>query len=661
MDTSGKSPSEIEMEWFENVYRGDVPQLTARAVVIGSLLGAVMSLSNLFVGLKTGWGLGIAITACILSFTIGAGLKRIGLLGSNLSILENNCMQSTASSAGYSTGSTIVSAISALLLIQGHHIPFWTLMSWTVLLAVLGVFLAIPMKRQMINIEQLPFPSGLAAAETLRSLYAKGEAASRKARGLGIASGLGGLVAFVRDNRLTWWPGFMKLPEMVNFPGALAGRDLASWTISFEMSAIMIAAGAIIGMKVAWSMLAGGVLNYALIAPHIYEKGIIQELGYKNIVSWSLWGGTALMVSSGLLTFAFQWKTVWRALAGTGRMLRGEHRGGDAAPTGGNAAPTGGDAVPTSGNAAPTGGDAVPTSGNAAPTGGDAAPMGAGRGSGDEKLRRMEAIEVPGSWFSLGVIVSGAGIVTVQVVSFSIDWWMGAVSVFMTFFLAVVACRATGETDITPIGAMGKITQLTYGIIAPTNITANLMTAGVTAGAAASAADLLTDLKSGYLLGANPRKQFIAQFLGVFAGAAAIVPAFYLLAPSPEALGGERFPAPGAQVWKGVAELLANGLASLHPSAQLALALGAGAGIALATLDRFAPARVRVFLPSAMGLGLAFVVPFWNTLSIFIGATAAYLARKTPAGPYTIPVASGIIAGESLIGVLMALSSAIGP
>ena len=118
IDPTGKSPSEIELEWFNKIYRGDMPQLTIRAVLMGCILGGVMSLSNLFVGLKTGWGLGIAITACILSFTFGAVLRRTGLLGSNLSILENNCMQSAASSAGYSTGSTMVSAVSALLLIQ---------------------------------------------------------------------------------------------------------------------------------------------------------------------------------------------------------------------------------------------------------------------------------------------------------------------------------------------------------------------------------------------------------------------------------------------------------------------------------------------------------------------------------------------------------------
>ena len=69
------------------------------------------------------------------------------------------------------------------------------------------------------------------------------------------------------------------------------------------------------------------------------------------------------------------------------------------------------------------------------------------------------------------------------------------------------------------------------------------MRVGVTVGAVASSADLLTDLKSDYLLGANPRKQFIAQFLGIFAGALVIVPAFYLIVPTASVLGGEEFPA----------------------------------------------------------------------------------------------------------------------
>jgi uncharacterized oligopeptide transporter (OPT) family protein len=116
IETTGRSPTEIELEWFEKYYRGGLPQLMWRAVLFGMALGGVMSLSNLYVGLKTGWGLGVAITACVLSFSMGALLQRIGLLRTNLSILENNCMQSTASSAGYSTGSTIVGAIIAWIL-----------------------------------------------------------------------------------------------------------------------------------------------------------------------------------------------------------------------------------------------------------------------------------------------------------------------------------------------------------------------------------------------------------------------------------------------------------------------------------------------------------------------------------------------------------------
>jgi OPT family oligopeptide transporter len=610
IDPAGKSPEQIELEWFEKYYHGDIPQLTVRAVLIGMVLGGVMSLSNLYVGLKTGWGLGVAITACILSFSIGAALQRIGLLRANLSILENNCMQSTASSAGYSTGSTMVGAISALLMIRGEHLPFWTLLLWTIFLAILGVIVAIPMKRQMINIEQLKFPSGVAAAQTLRSLYVKEGETSKQASGLGIAALLGAVVGFARNNTFAWYPKALKIPAMINIPGAIAGQKFAQWTISLDMSLIMIGAGAIIGIRVAWSMFLGGLFNYAYLAPIMYERGVIKQLGYQGVVAWSLWGGTAIMLTSGLLTFAFQWRTIRRSFSEMSKILIGRR-------------------------------PEVP----------------------DRKLTAMKEIEVPDTWFLLGMAAATIGVVSLQVISFSIHWWMGIISVAMTFFLALVACRATGETDITPIGAMGKITQLFYGVIAPANITTNLMTACVTAGVGASSADLLTDLKSGYLLGANPRKQFLAQFFGIFAGAAVIVPAFYVVVPTPQVLGGDQFPAPAAQVWKAVAELLAQGLSSLDITERLALTIGGLVGIFLPVLERLLPAKSRQFIPSAMGLGLAFVIPFWNTLSIFLGALIAWvLERKAKeiSLKYTIPVASGMIAGESLMGVLMALFATLG-
>ena len=96
------TPEEIERQWFEQVYKGSgdsMAQLTWRAVIMGSVLGGVLSLTNLYIGLKSGWLFGVAITSCILSYAIWTSLYKVGLVRTKMTILENNCMQSTASAA----------------------------------------------------------------------------------------------------------------------------------------------------------------------------------------------------------------------------------------------------------------------------------------------------------------------------------------------------------------------------------------------------------------------------------------------------------------------------------------------------------------------------------------------------------------------------------
>ncbi|MBO7107929.1 MAG: OPT/YSL family transporter, partial [Verrucomicrobia bacterium] len=105
------TPEEIERQWYEQVYRGDsMKQLTVRAVVTGAVLGSILSITNLYIGLKSGWGFGVTLTACILSYTLWTAFQKMGWTKEPMTILENNCMQSAASSSGYSTGSTLVSA-----------------------------------------------------------------------------------------------------------------------------------------------------------------------------------------------------------------------------------------------------------------------------------------------------------------------------------------------------------------------------------------------------------------------------------------------------------------------------------------------------------------------------------------------------------------------
>src|SRR6202012_3082452 len=133
---------------------------------------------------------------------------KIGFAKTPMTILENNCMQSTASSAGYSTGGTLIAAFAAFIMLNGHALPLGLTMAWVFFLAVLGVTMAVPMKKQMINIEQLRFPSGVAAAETLKALHSQGDKGMRAGKALGIA----GILAALDD---FWHDGFAVLDDFL--------------------------------------------------------------------------------------------------------------------------------------------------------------------------------------------------------------------------------------------------------------------------------------------------------------------------------------------------------------------------------------------------------------------------------------------------------------
>ncbi|MEI7807056.1 MAG: OPT/YSL family transporter, partial [Verrucomicrobiota bacterium] len=107
------TPEEQDRQWFEQCYRGDSQrQLTVRAVVMGGLLGMFTAVSNLYTTLKIGWSFGVSITACVISFVVWNSIcKILGGRVSRMSILENNCMQSTATAAGSSTGATLAVAL----------------------------------------------------------------------------------------------------------------------------------------------------------------------------------------------------------------------------------------------------------------------------------------------------------------------------------------------------------------------------------------------------------------------------------------------------------------------------------------------------------------------------------------------------------------------
>jgi uncharacterized oligopeptide transporter (OPT) family protein len=621
---------DLERRWLQQVYtgRGDTQkQLTLRAVLMGGLLGMFMSLSNLYTMLKVGGIFGVAITACVLSFLIWNGLRALsGGRLSRMSILENNCMQSTASAAGYSTGGTVATALGALLLMQGFHQSWQVVALFVFFTAALGVFLAVPLKRQMINVEQLKFPSGIAAAVTLESLYLKGTEALRKAYALLLCLAAGGLAAWLRTSgsllnelRRSGHPqawlekiqGFLFLPEALNFPRWLSPIARGQMTgLAFEPGLLVVGAGMLAGARVSFSMLAGSVLLYFGVAPALLAMDLahagtpgyqasfsLSDNGNFNPIRWALWGGTSVMLFSSLAQVALQWQTMARAFGSFKRARAGQ---GDA----------------------------------------------------------LAGIEVPIGWLIAGLVPITIGMVAVQYVAFHISIALGLFSVAFSLIVSLVCCRATGETDTTPIGAMGKLTQLLYAVIPGASGIAsiNLMAAGTTAAAGTSAADLLTDLKSGYLLGANPRKQFLAQLIGVVFGTVAVVPAWFALVPNKQAL--EAFNPPATNMWKAVADLLTQGIQMLPLTARWAIVLGAIVGVALPLAEKLFP-RAKPYLPSAIGLGLSWVMVFQTTLSFAIGGLIVAVwqrLHKKSSHLYAVPIASGFVAGESVVAALIAIA-----
>ena len=323
------TPEEIERQWYDQCFKGrgdTVKQLTWRAVIMGSALGGILSLTNIYIGLKAGWGFGVAITACILSYAIWSGLFKIGVAKTQMTILENNCMQSTASAAGYSTGGTLISAFAAYILLNNATLPLPLMLGWVFFIAILGVTMAIPMKRQMINIEQLRFPSGIAAAETLRALHSKGAKGARAANALGIWALLAALNAFLADGLRLISSSLerFQLSTMVgSLNTAVLGEAWVGRTVSIAWDPVFIAAGMFVGMRVALSMLFGSITCWMIFVPwlqtHVPEAAGLE--GFRGLVQWTLWGGTACMVTSGILSVLLQWRSAARAFRGLGAML----------------------------------------------------------------------------------------------------------------------------------------------------------------------------------------------------------------------------------------------------------------------------------------------------------------------------------------------------
>lgn len=577
-----------------------VPALTFRAVSTGMLFGGVLSLCNIYLGLKIGWGMNMSIAAALLGFgfwqasTSLFGLRKFG-------VLENNLNQTAASSAASISSAGLVAPIPALTMLTGRTFGYWELSFWVLSVALVGVVVAIGLRKQMLVRDNLAFPGGLATGQTLKEIYAKGSEAAARVRML-----LGGMVAGAASKIAILVFGIHKLafPGAISTKagGALAGNGISKITLNnlgfaLDPSIMMIAVGAIIGLRASASMMLGAGIAWLGVAPYVLdagwaEAGAVDKGWFGPVVKWMLWPGVAMMVTASLTSFSFSWRAVLAAFRG---------------------------------------------------------------GSGDDVYDPGGAHDVPRRAYMAAVVAVAGLSVFLQVAMFDIHFVLATAGVALTFALAIVAGRVSGETGVTPVGAMGKVTQLTFGIVNPGNAVSNLMAANVTGGAASQCADLLNDLKSGLMLGAAPKQQVVAQACGVISGAFCGSAAYLILIPDPaNMLLTEEWAAPAVAQWKAVAEVFAEGIGAMPTGALTALAIGGIAGIALAILEKTAPKHIARWIPSPVSVGLAFAIPAYYAFSFFLGAvvmTAGERFAKSWTARFGIVLAAGIMAGESLAGV----------
>lgn len=592
-----------------------MPELTLRSVLTGMLIGGVLSTCNIYAGLKIGWGMNMSVTASLLGFALWKALQVTGTR--EFSILECNLNQTTASSAAAVSSAGLVAPIPALTIMTGYQYTWQILAGWTLSVMLVGIVAGIGLRRQLIVVDKLPFPGGLAAAETLKQMYAVGKEAMARVKMLGLGAVLAASAALTIElaKIQKWAPALgWAAPAPVAAKG-ITKVSLTNLGFALDPSPLMAAVGVLVGIRASTSLFLGSLIAYGILGPYALSQGwvlpspkLADKSWYTPLLSWLLWPGVSMMVTSSLASLAFSWRSMLRAFM----------------------------------------------------------PGSKGKASDDDELPADSRLRdvVPMKWF-LGALVVVAIFATITQVSlFSIAWWTAILGVLLTFVLAIVTGRVTGETNVTPVGAMGKVTQLVFGIIQPGNVAANLMSANVTGGAASQAGDLLHDLKAGLILGASPRRQAIAQAFGALSGALIGSAAYLVLVRDAKTmLLTDQWPAPAVASWKAVAELFAKGLSAMPPGALAAIWIGGGVGILLAVLEKKLPVAARKWVPSPSSMGLGFVIPAYQGFSMLLGAVLALIVQKrapTWAERFLIVLASGFIAGESLTGVGIALHKMLG-
>jgi uncharacterized oligopeptide transporter (OPT) family protein len=640
----GHSPADLA-----GVKPSHISEMTPRAIFVGLIVAGIMGASYPYIVLKLGFGPNVSVVAAFFGYmmlsAIALATRVLFGIQKAYNRWENNIVETCGTAAAQTAFMCVLLAAFEMLRDKkiGFDIKLTPLQSfvWLTCAGLLGTLVAVPLRQHYIVDEKLTYADGVAAGETLIVLdpeHAAGAAdpelaaQGKKAAG---ALGIGALVsAFgfaLREESflLQWMPDGWSIGQrfaLLLEPMKGAGEKLmlifhGVRTVSLEASAwwvkqlqrtgvgisfglLSLGSGALVGLRINVSMMLGATISWVVASLALPKLGWVldahthEALANPSKKEILFW---VMWPATGMMVCSGLTSLAlkWRVLVKTFKSLAGAKVGG-----------------------------------------------------GDFPLRGV----------AVGVVVSATGLVIVQSVNLHIPAWITLVAIVLSLPLMLVGLRVLGETNWGPISALSNMMQGVFAALSPGNVAANMVASGTTGTIATSSEAIMQDYRAGRMVGTTPRNLTIMQLLGVPIGAAAVSWMYPYLSKTYGVVGDNpRLTSPISAKWAGFAEILKAGAKALPPHSMAALAIFSVLGIVFTVLEE--KKSIKQFVPSPTGMGIGMLVPFSVISTMFLGGLMGTVWEKRDrksADLYMTPLASGLIAGEAIVAVIVPVLAALG-
>lgn len=581
-----------------------LPEITVKAVVLGFILSALLAAANAYMGLLLGMTVSASIPAAVISMGVLRFFK-------NSNILENNIVQ-TSASAGESLAAGAIFTLPALVLMgYWKEFSYFETLLITLSGGILGVLFTIPLRHALIVKEQLKFPEGVATAEVLIA----GNKGGSLLEYLVYGSVFGALIKFVVEGLKLWGNSF-------EVAGVVKGK--AYLYFGTYLTPAVMAVGYIVGLNISFLVFLGGAITWYLAIPaYAAYHGIpdgVDAAAYGGDL-WSLkmrYLGVGAMIVGG----------IWAVISVRSSLVSAVKEGFRSFRKGAT--------------------------------------------NGAEILRTE--FDTPMSWVLIGIgvlIVPIFIIYLAEIEHVTISALMTVIMILAGFVFSAVAGYMAGlvGSSNNPISGVTIATVLTSALIlavlmgtdSGNGAASAILIGAVVCCAAAIAGDNMQDLKAGHVLGATPRNQQIMQMVGVVAGALVMAPVLNLL-NNAWGIGSDNISAPQATLMRSVAEGVFGGQL---PWA--VIGIGAFIGILIILADQLLAYRGSKFRMPVLAVAVGLYLPFYLDSAILLGGLIAWGAdrfykkrnveatKKKQLQNAGLLFASGLITGEALMGILLAI------